>query len=473
MVPGVLSTDRHEQSFARSLRAGLLQSRFILLAGFGGLLLLMAFAGVDSVVTIRQIQNSNDANREEFLWRTRLLEKIRSDVYLSGTYVRDYLLEPEPHKAESHRVSLLERRADIDRALAKYRGMLQPDETAPLQRLTGELSAYWKVLEPVFRWNAAERHELGYGFLRDEVFPRRMAMLGIADQIAAISESELNAGKMRVATTFSDFRRRLIVTIGLTIGLGLLLAGFTMIKILRLETETAGRYQEIAVARAELKQLSARLVEAQEEERRSISRELHDEVGQSLTGVLVEMANLSHRIRAGDLAAVEAKANELKKLVEDAVGVVRNMALLLRPSMLDDLGLVPALQWQAREVSKRTGVRVRVAAEGVSEDLPEEHKTCIYRIVQEALHNCVQHAGAHIVKVTVRQEADRILLEIHDDGKGFNAREERGMGLLGIQERVSYLGGTFLVESSPGKGALLSVALPVRPVVAHPMQTIS
>jgi len=210
-----------------------------------------------------------------------------------------------------------------------------------------------------------------------------------------------------------------------------------------------------------LKQLSARLVEAQEDERRSISRELHDEVGQSLTGVLVEMANLSNKIRAGDLAGVEAKASELKKLLEDAVGVVRNMALLLRPSMLDDLGLVPALQWQAREVSKRTGVRVRVAADSVSEDLPEEHKTCIYRIVQEALHNCVQHASARIVKVTVRQEADRILLEIQDDGKGFNAREERGMGLLGMQERVSYLGGSFLVESEPGRGAVVSIALPV------------
>lgn len=451
----------------------MLHSRFILLAGFGGLLLLMLFAGVDSVVTIRQIQNSNDANREEFLWRTRLLEKIRSDVYLSGTYVRDYLLEPESNKAESHRVSLLERRADIDVALAKYRSLLQPGETAPFERLTRELTEYWKVLEPVFRWNATERHEQGYVFLRDEVFPRRMAMLGIADQIADISESELNAGKVRVARTFSDFRRRLIITIGLTIGLGLLLAAFTTRRILRLEAETAGRYQEIAVARAELKQLSARLVEAQEEERRSISRELHDEVGQSLTGVLVEMANLSNRIRAGDLAAVEAKANEVKKLIEDAVGVVRNMALLLRPSMLDDLGLLPALQWQAREVSKRTGVRVRVAAEGVSEDLPEEHKTCIYRIVQEALHNCVQHAGAHIVKVTVRQEFDRILLEIHDDGRGFNAREERGMGLLGIEERVSYLGGTFLVESAPGKGAQLSITLPVRPAVAQPVQAIS
>jgi signal transduction histidine kinase len=106
-------------------------------------------------------------------------------------------------------------------------------------------------------------------------------------------------------------------------------------------------------------------------------------------------------------------------------------------------------------------VRVRVAAEGVSEDLPEEHKTCIYRIVQEALHNCVQHASAKIVKVAVRQDGDRILLEIQDDGRGFNAREERGMGLLGMQERVSYLGGSFLVESEPGRGAVITIALPV------------
>jgi signal transduction histidine kinase len=462
-----------EQFYSRGLKAASLHSRFILMTGFGGLLLLMAFAGVDSVLTIRQIQNSNDANREDFLSRTRLLEKIRSDVYLSGTYVRDYLLEPEPRKAESHRSSLLERRADIDAALEKYRRVLRPEETAPLEGLTRELSAYWKVMEPVFRWNAAERRAQGYAFLRDEVFPRRMAMLSIADQIGGISESQLNAGKLRVAATFSDFRRRLVITIGLTIGLGLLLAAFTTAKILGLEAETVGRYQEIAAARAELKQLSARLVEAQEEERRSISRELHDEVGQSLTGVLVEMANLSNRIRAGDLAAVESKTNEVKKLLEDAVGVVRNMALLLRPSMLDDLGLAPALQWQAREVSKRTGLRVRIAAEDLSEDLPEEHKTCIYRIVQEALHNCVQHSGAHIVKVTVRQESGRILLDIDDDGRGFNAREERGMGLLGIEERVSYLGGTFAVESAPGHGAHLSITLPVRPSVAQPVQVLS
>jgi signal transduction histidine kinase len=218
-------------------------------------------------------------------------------------------------------------------------------------------------------------------------------------------------------------------------------------------------------ARAELKQLSARLLEAQEEERKLISRELHDEVGQALTGVLVEMANLSNLIRNKEESALSQKADEIKRLLEESIGAVRNMALLLRPSMLDDLGLIPALQWQAREASKRSGIWVKVAAEQVSDELTEDHKTCIYRIVQEALHNIVQHANARNVRVTVTQEPDRLLLSIQDDGGGFNPQQERGMGLIGMEERVSALGGRLIVESASGEGTLLRVALPLTQAV--------
>ena len=161
-----------------------------------------------------------------------------------------------------------------------------------------------------------------------------------------------------------------------------------------------------AVAGSPLNNLSARLVEAQEEERRSISRELHDEVGQALTGVLVEWRTCRSLIRTGERGVGRQGGRDQAAKWRTRIGVVRNMALLLRPSMLDDLGLVPALQWQAREVSKRSGVWVKVDAAGVSEELPEEHKTCVYRIVQEALHNCVQHAAARNVKITVEQEDD-------------------------------------------------------------------
>ncbi len=441
-------------------------SRLVLMAGFGGLLLLMAFAGIDGVQTLEQIQSANDTIREAFLLRTRVLERIRADLYVSGTYVRDYLLERESGKAEGHRYSLLETRRDMDAALAEYRKLLNAQESGTFQILTNELESYWRILDPVFQWSADQRQRDGYLFLRDEVFPRRMSMLGIADRIGGINEQQLSAGKAMVAQSFVGLRERLLITLGLTIGLGLLMAYFSVRKILGLETETAHHYKEISHARAELKQLSARLVEAQENERRSISRELHDEVGQELSGILLEMANMSTLIRAGNLDSVAAKADEVKKLIDNSLKVVRNISLLLRPSMLDDLGLIPALQWQAREVSKSTGLWVKVEAEQVSEDLPEEHKTCIYRVVQETLHNIVQHAQARTVRIAVRQEAAVLLLSIEDDGRGFNARQEKGMGLLGIQERVSTLEGSFAVDSKPGEGTVLRVSFPLHEMPA-------
>ena len=435
-------------------------ARLVLVAGFGGLLLLMAFAGIDGVRAVTDIQTTSDGIREDFQLRTRVLERIRSDLYVSGTYVRDYLLEPESGKAEGHRFSLMETRKDMDSALDQYRTLLTGPESKPFAGLVGALADYWRVLEPTLAWDPEQRRQHGYVFLRDEVFPRRTAMLGIADQIGSINESQLSAGKLRVQEIFRDFRQRLTTVLGLTIGLGLLLAAFSIHRILQLEDEAAARYREISNARMELKALSARLVEAQEDERRSISRELHDEVGQALTGTLVEMANLSTLVRAGNLEGIQAKAAEIKKEIENSISVVRNMALLLRPSMLDDLGLVPALQWQAREAVRRSGLKVKVAAENIPEDLPEEYKTCIYRVVQEALHNSLRHAHPAMVRVTVRQQEERILLSIQDDGKGFNAHEDRGLGLLGMKERVSRLGGDFAVESEPGHGTVVRVSLP-------------
>jgi signal transduction histidine kinase len=137
------------------------------------------------------------------------------------------------------------------------------------------------------------------------------------------------------------------------------------------------------------------------------------------------------------------------------------MSLLLRPSMLDDLGLVPALEWQAREVSKRTGLRVHVEAADSVDDLPDEYKTCIYRVVQEALHNCARHAQAESAAVDVAEANGKIWLTIVDDGAGFNAAQVRGLGLVGMEERVKHLGGVFHVYSGQMKGTRISVELPL------------
>jgi signal transduction histidine kinase len=129
--------------------------------------------------------------------------------------------------------------------------------------------------------------------------------------------------------------------------------------------------------------------------------------------------------------------------------------------MLDDLGLAPALNWHARETSKRTGLNVVVSADDAIDSLPDEHRTCIYRVVQEAVNNAVRHANARTVEVAVRKERQKVNVTVQDDGAGFDTRFMRGLGLLGMEERVRRMGGRLKIRSEPGRGTLIHAALPV------------
>jgi signal transduction histidine kinase len=441
------------------------QSRLVLSLGFGGLLSVMALAGIDALRVLQQFRRRDEQIRSRYLSQNHALNEIRSDVYVSGTYVRDYLLEPDSQRADAYRSSLEGTRRHMEAALESYRRELAPNETEHYSALRNELMEYWGILNPIFGWGPTERSGFGYAFLRDEVFPRRQNMLALADQIAALNDQQLTAGNRQVVSLLLDFQTRLLLTLFAALALGVGLALFTMRKILKLEQQARLQYVEVVEARTQLKELSARLVQAQETERRSLSRELHDEVGQALSAVLLELRNLSSGLGLRSDEESRRRVENIKSLVEGTIRVVRNMALLLRPSMLDDLGLIPALKWQAREVSKSTGMDVSVAAELASDELPDEYKTCIYRVVQEALHNCSRHSHATTVRIRVEQSGlepgrDRLLLTIQDDGQGFDIQETKGLGLLGIQERVARLGGTCTVHSQPGQGTILSAELP-------------
>jgi len=176
--------------------------------------------------------------------------------------------------------------------------------------------------------------------------------------------------------------------------------------------------------------------------------------------VLVELRNLSTGLAIQSEEQLSRHVETIKGLVENTVRTVRNMSLLLRPSMLDDLGLIPALRWQAREVSRQTCMDVTVSTGLVSDDLPDEYKTCIYRVVQEALHNCSRHSNATAVRINVMQENQHLALSIRDNGKGFDVKQSKGLGLLGIEERVAHLGGKCELHSEPGSGTVLAIELP-------------
>lgn len=443
-----------------------MRTRNALLFGFGGLLLLLLVSGLDAVQALAEMRASNQQIRREFVARSKQLEAIRAALYLSGTYVRDYLLEPDPSVADRHRGSLREIRTRIESELRGYEALLRPEQRGPFNILRSELGDYWRSLNPVLAWDAPERRQSGYAFVRDEVFPRRTNMLSIADRIAGVNEQELAAGERRVNDLFSSFRTRLLLVLGATVGMGLILAATSMRLILSLERQTREHLADVTRTRAGLRELSARLVDAQEQERKAISRELHDAVGQSLSAVLFELRNLAAALPR-DATGLSEQVDSIRRQVEASVGMLRHMALLLRPSMLDDLGLIPALEWQAREVSRRTGVMVNLAAGELPEDrLSEDQKTCIFRIVQEALNNIVKHADAKSARITVRVNNGAIELTVQDDGKGFDPARQKGLGLVGIEERVVNLDGTVRVESQPGRGTLLTVSLPVAAEVA-------
>jgi signal transduction histidine kinase len=430
-----------------------------LITGFGVMLALLAVSAWDTLRVLAETQAGNARIHRDFLRRERTLEQIRASLHLSGSVVRDYLLlDPGQGAAEALRGELRQIRDEMDAALLRYAGTLRPDEKEPFERFSSEVDSYWAVLNPVFEWDAEAKRSLAYWFVRQELYPRRASVLKIARSITAVNEQTLKEGEREMAGVFQRFRQRLRWLSGIALGLGLVVALLTITYTLRLERRADLRYQETLQARNELKELSARLLEVQEQERRAISRELHDGIGQSLSALLMDAGNLLETTSNGPH---RRRLESIRRLAEDSVGAVRNMALLLRPSMLDDLGLVAALEWQAREVSKRTGLRVAVVEENVPDQLPEDHRTCIYRVVQEALHNTARHARAQNARVVLRQEPGRLLLTIQDDGAGFDAGRIKGLGLLGMAERVTHLGGDFRIESEPGRGVLVRAELPL------------
>jgi signal transduction histidine kinase len=436
------------------------QTRRLLLIGFGGLLLLLAFTSLNTLSVLNKIQSHNEEIRRDYVNRDWILEQLRSDIYQSGTHVRDFLLDPDPAGADVHRREFEDARERIRSMEAAYERILRSEERQAFPQFTKELAAYFELLHPALQWDAQQRRLMGYRFMEESLLPRRQVVVRLADQISQVNRRQMEAGNQQMADLFDSFRRSLAVLLTITLLGGLLLAGGSVYRVLRLERLSDRRFEEILQARSDLRELSARVLEVQESERRALSRELHDEVGQSLSALLLGIGNVAAALPPDTNPELREELQDLRQLGEKTVAVVRDMSLLLRPSMLDDLGLVPALQWQAREVSRRNNLPVQISAESIPEELPDEHKTCIYRVVQEALHNVTRHGHAKAVQIHLAQRDGGLQLTIRDDGQGFEPASERGIGLLGMEERVTHLGGSFRVVSRPGEGALISVSLP-------------
>jgi signal transduction histidine kinase len=215
----------------------------------------------------------------------------------------------------------------------------------------------------------------------------------------------------------------------------------------------------------QLRHLSRQLLTAQEEERKKISRELHDEIAQTLTSINVQLAALKAEA-AVNVKDLQKKIARTQRLVEKSVDIVHRFARELRPTVLDDLGLIPALHSFVKGIAKQTGIRIHLTVFAAVEKLAGDKRTVLYRVAQEALTNVVRHAQASLVNVSIEKRSDGICMKIRDNGKSFqvervlHAKRNKRLGVLGMRERMEMVGGSFNIESAPGKGTTIRAQIP-------------
>ncbi len=222
--------------------------------------------------------------------------------------------------------------------------------------------------------------------------------------------------------------------------------------------------EKIAKSRERLRNLSERLQSLLEEERTRISREIHDELGQALTALKLDLSLITRRLVSDGLAEQSAKVHEIERAVSRIIRTVRRISTDLRPGILDELGVTAAIEWMAKDFQTRTGIVCKVTIQAVDKITDTVCSTTIFRIAQEALTNVMRHSLASQVNMSLKKKGDILILEVRDNGIGImegRISDSKSLGLIGIRERVLLLGGETVISGKPGEGTLVRVALPI------------
>jgi signal transduction histidine kinase len=416
--------------------------------GLGSLVVLIAVSMLASSNKAQDIYTQLDQLNTHHRRVEENLRRLRSDLNLSGIFVRDYLLDVARERAPEYREQLAQFRRTNIAALKELESLVGHDEQ--IRSLAAKLDDYWETFDPLFDWTPQEKIDRSASFLRREVVPRREAALAIAREIEELNNANLAAQREEVARRHAAFRADLHRLLWQTVLLGLAVAVIVVFRLRLLE-------QQSDEAKSQMRELSQQLVNMQEDERKNLSRELHDHVAQVLTALRMELGRIERTTASAAPAVAEAK-----KLIDDMFRTVRNLALGLRPSMLDDFGLQAALEWLARDFMARYAVNVNLKMEGAFDHLPDKHRTCVYRVVQEAMTNCARHAKARNIEIGVRAQHGALMVSVSDDGVGVDAaRRRKGLGLLGIDERVKELQGVMRIARGPASGTALTVHFPL------------
>ena len=362
---------------------------------------------------------------------------------------------------------LLESANSLRQAFKEFSSDAPEDFRSAMGTLGVTVDRYLGEVEKLLDLSDEARLEYGPLLINDMIRPMRQTIRVEIDRVKENERQRLAARRSELEAQYFSLSRQLLRMGSLIVLLTALIALYTVLRLRKLELKAYHQSIELRGNRDELRKLSQGLVAAQESERKLLSRELHDHVGQILTALRMEIGNLGDLRHRGN-SDFDDRQHSAERLSDQALQAVRDISMGLRPSMLDDLGLEPAIRWQARDFSRRTGVDAEVRIEGDLDSLPEKHKIHAFRIVQESLTNVARHAGAHHVMITAHCSSSMLSLTIQDDGRGINSGQQpAGAGLLGIQERVQELGGRCDIHSQTSKGTLIHVDVPIVAGRAH------
>jgi signal transduction histidine kinase len=439
-----------------------------LLLGFGLTVGLWIVAGLQFTRRMAELEHEAAAINRRYMNAQDLLSTVRVQVLIGSVYARDALLDPNPASVESYRRQLLATYTGVDLALDRYVPVLDTAaERARVARLRDEVNTFRATMLEVLESNSRRGSMEARLLLQRRIVPKREVVIRVSEEVQALNRETFVQQQARVADLYRVAQRRVWQQLGAALVASLGIALLASLYAGRLEQQLRRQRARDAQNTDDLQRLSAKLITAQEEERRSIARELHDEVGQVLTAIKVELAVAQTAIEAS--GAPVRVLEDARVITEGALQTVRDLSHLLHPSMLDDLGLVAALDWCLRGASKRHDLRATLQHEGMGpgDRLAVETEVAAFRIVQEALTNVVKHAHARSCHVALDRRDHTLHLTINDDGIGIDlacidSRERRGLGLVGIRERIIQLGGSFRIERGAAGGTKLVVELPAR-----------
>lgn len=450
---------------AASPRTGL-TIRTALVLGFGITLGLWLLAGYQMTQRMQEVESQTSAINRRYVVSQDLLSTVRTQVLLATVFVRDALLDPDPSTVPQYRQQFEQAYARASRALSLYVPILDtPEERQNLAELRGEIDAYRTAMLGVF--DTSRQQQRSAGLLQErEVRERRDVVVRVSEKTQGLNRGAFVRRRDETARVNREAQRSSWQKLGVSLGLSLLVGLLATVYAGRLESQLRRQRVRDLQITGDLHRLSARLATAQEDERRTISRELHDEVGQSLTAIRVELGLVQRT--SGVPAVAAARLEDARVMTEDTIKTIRDLSHLLHPSLLDDLGLAAAAKNYVETFTKRHGIRAELLHEQMAQRLAPELEVALYRILQEALTNVAKHAHASICRVYLQGLSTTVLVTIEDDGSGFDPAEvdrlghAKGLGLIGMRERVEQFGGTFHLETAPGQGTRLTIEVPAR-----------